>query len=188
MAIPKAARRRNEYESEHGDSGGFRIVVCAGSRSSDPSSRQKICVGSRQNSSTDPGLGKRRIIQRAQITIRNATRATLVGTRIAVADTGLARLIGLLGRRGLEQDSGLWIQPSSGVHTFGMRFPIDVVALDRKLRVCALWPKLRPWRISGVSWRIHSVIELPTGSIDRAKIQHGDQLEVLDPPHLKQGG
>jgi uncharacterized protein len=61
----------------------------------------------------------------------------VIGTRIAVADTGLARLIGLLGRKKLEQGSGLWIQPSSGVHTFGMRFPIDVVALDRKLRVCA---------------------------------------------------
>ena len=97
----------------------------------------------------------------AQVTIRNVTRATVIGTRIAVADTGFTRLIGLLGRRGLEPDTGLWIRPSSGVHTFGMLFPIDVVALDRKLRVCAVWPKLRPWRISGVSWRIHSVIELP---------------------------
>jgi uncharacterized membrane protein (UPF0127 family) len=69
-----------------------------------------------------------------------------------------------------------------------MRFPIDVVALDRKLLVWAVWPKLRPWRVSGVNWRIHSVIELPTGSIDRARIQCGDQLEVLDPPHSTQGG
>ena len=102
-----------------------------------------------------------------------------IGTRIAVADTGLNRLIGLLGRKGLEPDAGLWIRPSSGVHTFGMRFPIDVIGLDRKLRVCAVWPKLRPWRISGVSWRIHSVLELPTGSIDRANIQRGDQLQVV---------
>ena len=113
------------------------------------------------------------------MTIRNVTRATVIGTRIAVADTGFTRLIGLLGRRGLEPDAGLWIRPSSGVHTFGMLFPIDVVALDRKLRVCAVWPKLRPWRISSVSWRIHSVIELPTGSIERANIQRGDQLEML---------
>jgi uncharacterized protein len=112
----------------------------------------------------------------------------VIGTRIAVANTCLARLIGLLGRKGLEPNSGLWIQPSSGVHTFGMRFPIDVVALDRKLCVCAVWPKLRPWRISGVSWRIHSVIELPAGSIERARIQRGDQLEVLDPPHSRHGG
>ncbi|HZC44620.1 MAG TPA: DUF192 domain-containing protein [Acidobacteriaceae bacterium] len=114
------------------------------------------------------------------VTFRNVTRATVIGTRIAVADTAFTRLIGLLGQRGLEQDAGLWIRPSSGVHTFGMLFPIDVIGLDRALRVCAVWPNLRPWRISGVSWRIASVIELPSGSIERANIQRGDQLEVLE--------
>lgn len=118
----------------------------------------------------------------AQVTIRNVTRATVIGTRIAVADTCLTRLIGLLGRKGLETDTGLWIRPSSGVHTFGMLFPIDVIALDRTLRVCAVWPRLRPWRISGVSWRIHSVIELPTGSIQQGNVQCGDQLEILQTP------
>ena len=67
----------------------------------------------------------------------------------------------------------------SGVHTFGMLFAIDVIALDRKHCVCAVWPKLRPWRISGVSWRIDSVIELPMGSIQRGNIQPGDELEIL---------
>lgn len=124
-------------------------------------------------------MGKWRSIQREQVTIRNKTRATVIGTRIAVADTFLARLIGLLGRRRLGADDGLWIAPSSGVHTFGMLFSIDVIALDRKLCVCGIWPKLRPWRISGVGWRIHSVIELPTGSIQRGNIQPGDQLEIL---------
>ncbi len=117
-----------------------------------------------------------------QVTIRNVTRGTVIGTRIAVADSFLTRLIGLLGRRRLETDTGLWILPSSGVHTFGMLFPIDVIALDRRLFVCAVWPKLGPFRISGVSWRIRSVVELPSGSIQRADIQRGDQLEVLDLP------
>jgi len=126
--------------------------------------------------------GKWRIIQMEQVTIRNVTRATVIGTRIAVADTAFTRLIGLLGRRGLERDAGLWIRPSSGVHTFGMLFPIDVIALDGKLRVCAAWQRLRPWRISGVSWGIHSVIELPAGSIERINIQRGDQLEVVQTP------
>jgi len=118
----------------------------------------------------------------SQVTIRNATRATVVGTRVAVAETFWTRLVGLLGRKGLAQDTGLWIRPSSGVHTFAMRFPIDVVALDRTRRVRAVWPSLRPWRISGVSWRIHSVIELPVGSIQRAEIHRGDQLEIVDIP------
>ena len=123
--------------------------------------------------------GKLRSIQMEQVTIRNMTRATVIGTRIAVADTFLRRLVGLLGRRRLDADAGLWIVPSSGVHTFGMMFPIDVIGLDQKLRLCAVWPRLRPWRTSGVSWRIRSVIELPTGSIERGNIQRGDQLEIL---------
>ncbi|MHB8389607.1 MAG: DUF192 domain-containing protein [Acidobacteriaceae bacterium] len=113
------------------------------------------------------------------VTITNKTRATTVGTRIALADTFLMRLIGLLGRRRLDADAGLWIRPSSGVHTFGMLFAIDVVALDRQHRVHAVWPRLRPWRISPVSWKIHSVVELPAGSIQQRGIQTGDQLEIL---------
>ncbi len=113
------------------------------------------------------------------VTIKNKTRATAVGTRIAVADTFLTRLMGLLGRRQLAADSGLLIEPSSGVHTFGMLFPIDVVALDRQNRVHSVWPNLRPWRLSGVSWKIHSVLELPSGTIQRGTITPGDQLEVF---------
>lgn len=117
-------------------------------------------------------------IQMEQVTFRNKTRAAVIGTRIAVADTFLRRLIGLLGQRRLDADAGLWILPSSGVHTFGMLFPIDVIALDRQHRVYAVWPRLRPWRMSGVSWKIHSVLELSAGSIQQGNIQPGDQLEV----------
>lgn len=112
-------------------------------------------------------------------TILNKTRATVVGTRIAVADTFHTRLVGLLGRRHMEAGSGLLIQPSSGIHTFGMLFPIDVVALDRQLRVRALWPNLRPWRISGVSWNTHAILELPSGAILRSHLGVGDQLAFI---------
>lgn len=120
------------------------------------------------------------IIHMEQVTIRNHTRSTSLGTQISVADTFLTRLVGLLGRRRLAPGTGLLIRPSSGVHTFGMRFPIDVIALDRKDRVHALWPNLRPWRLSGVSWRIASIIELPAGTIERSGVQRGDQMEILD--------
>ncbi len=113
-------------------------------------------------------------------TFRNKSQANVIGTRIAIADTFFTRLIGLLGRRGLDEDAGLWIRPSSGVHTFGMLFPIDVVALDRRLRVHAVWPNLRPWRLSGVSWKIHSIVELPSGTIRERAIRPGDQLEILN--------
>lgn len=113
------------------------------------------------------------------VTICNRTQNTLAGTRIGVADTARTRLIGLLGHASLDAGSGLLIRPSSGVHTFGMRFTIDVVALDRNLRVHSLWPQLRPWRLSGLGWKIHSVLELPAGAIREHSIHVGDQLEIL---------
>ncbi len=114
------------------------------------------------------------------ITIVNRTKGAVVATRISVADTFLTRLVGLLGRKGLDADCGLLIQPSSGVHTFGMRFPIDIVALDRQLRVRAIWHGLRPWRTSDVSWKTHAVLELPAGHIQHNALEAGDQLEVVE--------
>jgi uncharacterized protein len=111
-------------------------------------------------------------------TVKNQTRGTIVGERVEVADTSLTRLWGLLGRSGLGAGGGLWIKPSSGVHTFGMKFPIDVVGLDKNLRVVKIWPELVPFRITSVSLQISSVIELAAGRIKECAIQVGDVLEV----------
>ena len=115
-----------------------------------------------------------------RITIVNRTRATVIGTRIEVADTFLTRLIGLLGRSRLNVGCGLLIQPSSGVHTFGMRFPIDVIALDRQLRVLKIWRALRPWRTSTISWKTHAVLELAAGHLQGCPLEVGDQLEIAN--------
>lgn len=111
-----------------------------------------------------------------RIAFENLTRGGFVGTDIEVADTFRTRLVGLLGRRGLAPGEGLLLRPSSGVHTFAMRFPIDVVGLDSRQRIVALQSNLHPWRISKVSWRIRAVLELPPGTIDRCGLRLGDQL------------
>ena len=77
-----------------------------------------------------------------QVEVANVTRGTVLGSEIRIADTGLTRLVGLLGNSELRSGCGLLIEPSSGVHTFGMRFPIDVVALDRHLCVRGVWESL----------------------------------------------
>lgn len=110
------------------------------------------------------------------IAIENLTRGGFVGTNIEVADTFSTRLVGLLGRRELPPGGGLLIRPSSGVHTFAMRFAIDVVTLDRRQRIVSLHRHLRPWRISGLSLRIRSVLELPPGTIEQSGLRIGDQL------------
>jgi uncharacterized membrane protein (UPF0127 family) len=111
--------------------------------------------------------------------VTNTTRGTTVGNRVELANTSMARMFGLLGRRGLAAGAGLWIKPSSGVHTVGMSFSIDVVGLDHKFRVVKLWRCLRPLRVTSVSLKLKSVLELPCGTIDEAQIEIGDQLQIV---------
>jgi uncharacterized membrane protein (UPF0127 family) len=111
-------------------------------------------------------------------TVTNSTRGSTLGDNIELADTSLKRMVGLLGRRGLVAGGGLWISPSSGVHTFGMAFSIDVVGLDRNLKVIKLWRCLRPFRMTSVSMKLKSVIELPCGVISQSHLEIGDQLHI----------
>src|SRR6476661_9405530 len=91
----------------------------------------------------------------------NTTRGTVLGESIRVADTGLSRIVGLLGERALQPDDGLLIVPSQGVHTLGMLFPIDVVVLDGEWNVIAIRRELRPFRLTRVFWKAAAVLELP---------------------------
>jgi uncharacterized membrane protein (UPF0127 family) len=113
-----------------------------------------------------------------KMNLTNKTKATTIGTRITMADTSLTRLLGLAGRRRLGAGCGLLIKPSSGIHTFGMRFAIDVVALTKDLRVLRLWHALPPFRITSVSLKTHTVLEIGAGEISRCQIEVGDQLEI----------
>ena len=112
------------------------------------------------------------------VRVINQSRGTTVGESVEFANTSLTRLRGLLGRRGVEAGGGLWIMPSSGVHTVGMRFPIDVVGLDRNMRVVKVWPELAPYRLTSVSLKVRSVIELAAGQIRERRIEVGDLLAV----------
>jgi uncharacterized membrane protein (UPF0127 family) len=109
----------------------------------------------------------------------NHTKGITIGTNITLANTSLTRLVGLVGRRRLDAGCGLIIKPSSGIHTFGMRFAIDVVALNKRLQVVKLWQRLPPFRVTSISLRIHSVLELPSGTIANCQIDIGDQLEIV---------
>lgn len=82
---------------------------------------------------------------------------------------------GLLGLDSLPQGEGTLLRPASSVHTFFMRFPIDVVFLDTDLSVLRIVPGLDPWRIA-VRWRAAAVLELPAGETERCGIMVGDRL------------
>jgi len=110
--------------------------------------------------------------------IRRVTSAgRVVCERCAVASTPFARLKGLLGRSGLPPGEGILIRPTSGVHTAFMRFPIDVVFLDRSLRVLSVRADVRPWR--AVAQRgARAALELASGEAARRGIGAGDELQV----------
>lgn len=111
-----------------------------------------------------------------KLTIRNRTRDSVLATEADVADTSKKRRVGLLKHECLPPGHGLWIAPCEAVHTFGMKFPIDVVFLDRKRKVLKVRENMPRGRISACLWA-HSVLELPAGAVSGTLTQKGDELE-----------
>lgn len=118
-----------------------------------------------------------------RLKISNLNRQTILAASVEVADHGAARRKGLLGRDSLPAGEGLWIIPCESVHTFGMRFPIDLVYLDRKRRVKKVRTAVPPWRLSACL-SAHSVIELAAGTICRTRTSPGDILEFANAESL----
>ncbi len=114
------------------------------------------------------------------IRVTNVTRHTELGDRIEVAGNGQSRRKGLLGREGLASGEGLWIVPCEAVHTFWMRFPIDLVYIDRKRRIVKTRNSVPAWRLSA-ALTAHSVLELPAGTIRETHSARGDTLEFEYP-------
>src|SRR5919204_5668656 len=92
--------------------------------------------------------------------------------RCVVADTALARMKGLLGRRDLPRGEGILLRPASSVHTGFMRFPIDVVFLDAENRVVKIAAGLKPWKAAAAR-KAKAVVELPAGEAARRGLRVG---------------
>ena len=108
----------------------------------------------------------------------NLTKQTWLATKVRKADNFLTRLVGLLKRTQLGPEEALWLMPSKGIHTIGMKFPIDVVFLTKDNQVVGLMSGLAPYRISAVHFRGYSVLELPNGTIRKSNTELGDQFEI----------
>ncbi len=108
----------------------------------------------------------------------NLTKQTWLATKVRKADNFLTRLVGLLKRTHLGPEEALWLMPSKGIHTIGMKFPIDVVFLNRANVVVGLISELAPYRISSINLRGYSVMEFPAATIKKSRTELGDQLEI----------
>lgn len=102
----------------------------------------------------------------------------ILSHELAIADSLISRLIGLLGKDRLRDDEMLWIKRCNSIHTFFMKFPIDCIFLDSQMKVCALKANILPWRIVFPIWSARSVIELRAGQIAALNIKVGDELHV----------
>ena len=112
-----------------------------------------------------------------RLLVTNTSRSTVLATRLEVADSGPKRNKGLLGRDGLAPGEGLWIVPCESVHTFFMRFPIDLVYLDRNTTVKKVRHAVGAWRLSACL-SAHSILELPAGTVRNTQTRPGDTLEI----------
>jgi uncharacterized protein len=114
-----------------------------------------------------------------KILVRNQTRNTVLADAAEVADTSAKRRTGLLKHDRLEPGQGLWIVPCESVHTFFMKFAIDLVYLDRRRKVRKVRHRVAPWRLSACL-TAHSILELPAGSVEATGTRPGDQLEITE--------
>jgi uncharacterized membrane protein (UPF0127 family) len=101
-----------------------------------------------------------------------------LSNNVIVADRLLKRMKGLLGKSGMRAGEGLWIKPCKSIHMFFMKFPIDVIFLDKKSKVIAAIKNLQPNRITRLYPRAVSVLELPAGTIEATATEVGDEIEI----------
>ncbi len=104
----------------------------------------------------------------------------IVARRVAWAGTSAQRRRGLLGRSGLDPEEGIYIVPCEGIHTFRMKFPIDVAFLGKDGRVLVVHHSLKPNRISRIVLRAQGVLELSAGRLRATDTEVGDIIRFRE--------
>ena len=110
------------------------------------------------------------------VKIVNQTKNTVLAERAVLANTPWSRMRGLLGRASLPLGEGLIICGCKSIHMFFMRFPIDVIFVDRNKRIIGLVQNIPPFALSPLFWKAESAIELPPGSIAKTATSIADQI------------
>jgi|SRR5215467_776850 len=124
-------------------------------------------------------------LEKQKYCVYNQTRECFLGLSVTRADTSFARLKGLIGRLKLKYDEGVWMVPSSGIHTFGVLFPLDLIYLDDDNRVIHLVEFFRTFRIAPLRAHAASVLQLPIHTIYSSQTQPGDQLLICPPEEME---
>ena len=108
----------------------------------------------------------------------NSRNGKELSNNVTVADSLLKRMKGLLGKSELPAGEALWIKPCMSIHTFFMKFPIDVIFLDKRNSVIAVMKNMQPNRMTRLYPKAASVLELPAGIIETTATEVGDRVEI----------
>lgn len=103
----------------------------------------------------------------------------IIAAQVYEAVTMRERMLGLMFSSDIPKGDALWIKPCNSIHTFFMKYPIDVLFLDKNLVVVRKYEKLLPWRITPIHFKASSVVELKGGSL-KGQVEVGEQVEVQD--------
>lgn len=117
-------------------------------------------------------------IEHESMNIYNSTQNNLIADNIKVAENFFTRSVGLLSRKSISESEALIIKPCCSVHTFFMKFAIDILFVSASGEVIALYENISPWRILPIHLNSKYVIELSAGSISRKRISNGDIIRV----------
>lgn len=113
--------------------------------------------------------------------IQNRTRQTTLATTARRAEGFMARLKGLMFQNELPAGGGLLLRPESSIHTFFMRFPIDVLYLSQEWQVLRATANMPPYRLGPLFTKgCHAILELPAGTIAETGTEVGDRLVIDD--------
>ncbi len=105
----------------------------------------------------------------------------LIASSVRRASGFLERTKGLMGRRSLPDKFAFWIAPCPSVHTFFMKFPLDVIFADKKLRIVSVFHSAPPGRILLGGWKSHSAFEMKGGQLQALGLKKKEQLYIDSP-------
>lgn len=112
------------------------------------------------------------------IKLINTNNNQIIGNKISYANTPYRRFIGLMGKKSLEDGEGIFLTPCNSIHMMFMKFPIDIIFLDRKNKILHITENIQPWKISRIVFMAQSVLELPVGTVQKTQTKIGDILTI----------
>lgn len=112
--------------------------------------------------------------------IYNSTQNSIISEDVNVADNFISRSVGLLSKKSLNEGESLVIKPCCSIHTFFMRFEIDVLFIGKNGQIIAMYENVKPWRILPIHLSSKYVVEIKAGTISKKNISKSDIIKTIN--------